>query len=110
MLSSSPFFAVPMISESVLARVQLGQTHPFCSLLQDAHLHLTWGGTAIVITSDATDELFARLLQLVRSGYHVLLILTDPQAPVAGVRAHAKEVDIDVYEVWEERALDVWRE
>jgi uncharacterized protein (DUF58 family) len=94
----------------VLARVQLGQTHAFGSLLQDAHLHLTWGGTAIVITGDATDELFVRLLQLVRSGYHVLLILTDSQAPVAGVRARAKEVGIDVYEVWEERDLDVWRE
>jgi len=93
----------------LLARVQLGQAQPFCELLQQANLHLTWGGTAVVITGDATEELYPRLLHMVRSGYHVVLILTDPQSPVAGIRARVKSVGIVVYGVWEERDLDVWR-
>ena len=93
----------------VLARAQLGEEVPFAELLQQAHLHLTWGGTAVVITADAHETLFESLLHMARSGFHVLLILTDPQTPVATVRGRAKEVGIEVYEVWEERDLDVWR-
>jgi len=93
----------------VLARVQLGAQVSFSDLLQQANLHLTWGGTAVVIAADASDTLFERLLHMVRSGFHVQLILTDPQTPVANIRGRAKEVGIGVYEVWEERDLDVWR-
>jgi uncharacterized protein (DUF58 family) len=93
----------------LLARVQLGERVPFRDLLRQANLHLTWGGTAVVIAADASDALYESLVHMVRSGYHVQLILTDPQTPVAIIRARAKEVGIGVFEVWEERDLDVWR-
>lgn len=93
----------------VLARVQVESTWPFTELLPQASLHLTWGGTAVVITAHASDELFEHMVLMQRSGFHVVLILMDPQTPFSGLRERAKQVGIRAYQVWQESDLNVWR-
>jgi uncharacterized protein (DUF58 family) len=93
----------------VLARVQVESTWPFTDLLQQASLHLTWGGTAIVITAHAPNELFEHMVLMQRSGFHVVLVLMDPQSPFPGLRERAKQVGIRAYQVWQESDLNVWR-
>jgi uncharacterized protein (DUF58 family) len=93
----------------VLARVQVREGAPFIDLVRQANLQLTWGGTAIVITAHADEELFGQMLHMRRSGFYVVLIVVDPMTPFAGIRDRAKEVGIQAYQVWEERDLDVWR-
>lgn len=93
----------------VLARVQLAEDRPFVDLVRRARLHLTWGGTAIIITSHADDPLFEAMLLLQRLGYHILLILVDPHAPFADLQARAQTVGIAAHQVWQESDLDVWR-
>ena len=92
-----------------LARVQASKGRPFASLLRETGLHLTWGGTGIIISAHADDELFDNMLLLKRSGFHLVLILLDPKEPFRGIRERAHEVGIRAYQVWEERDLDVWR-
>ena len=92
-----------------LARVQLSDDNPFSDLLQQARLQLTWGGTGVIITPDADDSLFERLLIMKQSGFHVILIVVDPHSAFDLIRDRAKAVGIRSYEVWEERDLDVWR-
>jgi len=93
----------------VLARVQAGKGPSFVNLLRQTGLHLTWGGTGIVISAHADDQLFDSMLLLKRSGFHLVLILLDPREPFDGIRERAHQVGIRAYQVWEERDLDVWR-
>ena len=93
----------------VLARVQGVQGAPFEDTLRRARLHLSWGGTLIIITSHADDSLFDNMLLLKRSGYHVVMILVDPKAPFAHLKERAHQVGIAAYQVWQESDLDVWR-
>lgn len=93
----------------ILARVQATEERPFVELLRQARLHLSWGGTAIVITSHATDEQIDQLVAMKRSGFHVVLIVMDPRTPFAIVEQHAKQLGIKAYQIWQESDLDVWR-
>ncbi len=93
----------------VLARVQSVQDTPFEEMLRRARLHLTWGGTGIIITSHAPDSLFDNMLLMKRSGYHVVLVLVDPKAPFAQIKERAQTVGIVAYQIWQESDLDVWR-
>lgn len=92
-----------------LARLGTSENRSFAELLQQARLHLSWGGTAVVITSHADQEMFSALLMMKRSGFHIVLIVTDAREPFALVRERARGVGIFAYEVWQERDLDVWR-
>jgi len=92
-----------------LARVGTSEGHSFGDLLQQASMHLSWGGTAVVITAHADEELFSQLLMMKRNGFHIVLIVTDAREPFAAVRERARAVGIVAYEVWQERDLDVWR-
>ncbi len=93
-----------------LARVQVSNHLAFVDVLRQASLHLTWGGTAIIITGHADDALFENMLLMKRSGYHVVLILLDPRSPFIGIQQRAQEVGIRAYQVWQESDLDVWRQ
>jgi uncharacterized protein (DUF58 family) len=92
-----------------LARVQVSEQRPFVDLLRAASLHLTWGGTAIIITPDADEALFENMLFMKRSGFHVVLIVLDPKTPFVVIQYRAQEVGIRAYQVWQESDLDVWR-
>jgi len=93
----------------VLARVKAAEQFPFVDVVRQANLHLTWGGTGIVITGHADDALFENMLLMKRSGFHVLLVLVDPQTPFASLQQRAKEVGIRAHMIWQESDLDVWR-
>ncbi|MHB1294750.1 MAG: DUF58 domain-containing protein [Anaerolineae bacterium] len=93
----------------VLARVTLAEESPFEDLVRQAGLHLSWGGTIIVITGHAGDELFASMLTLQHAGYHVVLAVLDPQSPFLGIQQRAEAVGIAAYQIWQESDLDVWR-
>lgn len=92
-----------------LARVQLSDSVQFLDLLREARLQLRWGGTGVIITPNVTDELTAVLLLLKRSGLNIVLIVTDPQSPFAGIERRMEQAGIRAYQVWQEKDLDVWR-
>lgn len=93
----------------ILARIRTADRFPFTDLLRQAKLHLTWGGTAIIITGHADDALFENMLLMKRSGFYVMLILVDPQTPFVNIKERAKEVGIRAHMIWQESDLDVWR-
>ncbi|MHB0857450.1 MAG: DUF58 domain-containing protein [Anaerolineae bacterium] len=93
----------------ILARITLAERTPFQDLVREAGLHVTWGSTIVVITGHADDGLFASMLTLQRSGYHVVLVVVDPQSPFLGIQQHAESVGIQAYQIWQESDLDVWR-
>ncbi|MFO7918259.1 MAG: DUF58 domain-containing protein [Anaerolineae bacterium] len=93
----------------VLARIQLSEHLAFADLLHQDRLQLTWGSTAIIISSHADNALFDNMLLMKRSGFHVMLILVDPQTPFGNIKQRAKNVGIEAQQIWQERDLDVWR-
>jgi hypothetical protein len=93
----------------LLARVQASEGIPFADMLRQASLHLTWGGTGIIISGHADETLFESMLLMKRSGFHVVLILLDPKTPFTLIQQRAQEVSIRAYQVWQESDLDVWR-
>jgi uncharacterized protein (DUF58 family) len=92
-----------------LARVQLNDTIPFLDILRQSRLQLHWGGTGIVIAPHATEELVAALLLLKRSGLNVVLILVDPQSTFTLIKRRMEQANIQSFQVWQEKDLDVWR-
>ncbi|MFP3895574.1 MAG: DUF58 domain-containing protein [Anaerolineales bacterium] len=93
----------------VLARVKLSAHLSFADLLHQDRLQLTWGSTAIIISGHADNALFDNMLLMKRSGFHVMLILMDPQTPFVNIKQRAKDVGIEAQQIWQERDLDVWR-
>lgn len=93
----------------ILARVQLSKHLSFVDLLHQDRLQLTWGSTAIIISGHADNTLFDNMLLMKRSGFHVMLILADPQRPFANIKQRAKNVGIKAQQIWQEGDLDVWR-
>ena len=93
----------------VLARVEASSTFPFTQLLRRESVILSWGTTAIVITPRDTQELFARLLQLRRQGFHVVLIIVEVGADFNQTRKRAGQIGIPTYHIWRESDLDMWR-
>ena len=93
----------------VLARAGLCKESPFAQVLEKASLQLTWGGTAIIISSHSDDNLFSNMVLMKRAGFHVVLVLVDPEKPFIQVQQQAVQVGIRAYQVWQERDLDVWR-
>ncbi|MCE5259861.1 MAG: DUF58 domain-containing protein [Chloroflexi bacterium] len=93
----------------VLARIELNEQVPFEVILREARLQLRWGGTGVVVTPHATDELVSILLLLKRSGLNIILILVDPQASFAAIKRRMEQAGIETFEVWQESDLNVWR-
>jgi uncharacterized protein (DUF58 family) len=94
---------------SVLARIQVSEGAAFVDLVRQASLHMSWGGTGIIITAHADDSLFGSMLAMKRSGFHVVLVLLDPRAPFPLLKERAEQVGIRAYQIWQESDLDVWR-
>lgn len=93
-----------------LARVQSSrEVMAFPDLLRESRLHMSWGGTGVIISPDADDALFDGLVMMKRAGFHVMLVLIDPRAPFVTTRQRAKEVGIQTHLIWQESDLDVWR-
>jgi len=93
----------------VLARVEASPTFPFTELLRRESVILSWGTTAIVITPQEAQELFAGLLQLRRRGFHVVLIIVEMGGNFSQTRQRAAQIGIPAYHIWRESELDIWR-
>ena len=93
----------------VLARVETSPTFPFTELLRRESVILSWGTTAILITSQETQELFAGLLQLRRQGFHVVLIIVEMRGNFSQTYQRAAHIGIPAYHIWRESDLDMWR-
>jgi uncharacterized protein (DUF58 family) len=96
----------------VLARVQTYGQQPeretplgLVDLLRRESVHLSWGGTAILITGQETPELYDALLYLRRQGLAVALILVMPSPPDPKTRSHAAGLGLQVYHVWREEEI-----
>ncbi|MHB9033619.1 MAG: DUF58 domain-containing protein [Anaerolineae bacterium] len=94
---------------SILARIQLNEQLPFTDTLRKAQLQLRWGGTAVVITPHAGEDLISVLLMFKRSGLNVFLVLVDPQASVSMMSQRMAKAGVETYQVWQEQDLNVWR-
>jgi hypothetical protein len=94
----------------VLARTEMSRERPFGDLLRRTVPRLSWGSTVIIITPDADDVLYESLLLMKRSGFRIVLVVTDPQNTFRVTEERAAQVGIKAYQVWQERDLDVWRQ
>ncbi len=93
-----------------LARVRLANKPiPFVEVVSRLPLHLSWGGTAIIITPDIEDALFDTCLLLRRSGFHIELIVVDPGESYHQIEARARQVHMQTWQVWREEDLHVWQ-
>ena len=70
---------------------------------------LSWGTTAIVITPNETQDLFAGLLQLRRQGFQVVVIMVEMGGSFRLTRQRASQIGIPAYHIWRESELDMWR-
>jgi uncharacterized protein (DUF58 family) len=93
----------------LLARVRMLETSSFAALLNQQRVHLNWGTTLIVITSNAGKPLFDELLQARRSGQLPVLILCGENAEHRKAMQTAKLFHIPASEFRSETDLDVWR-
>ncbi len=93
----------------VLARVEAGETISMVDLLRKEAIHLPWGTTNIIITSQADDRLFDELFQERRAGANIVLVLVGPRASVKEIQRRADYFKFPVYQFASERDLDIWR-
>jgi uncharacterized protein (DUF58 family) len=92
-----------------LARTDMAQTTPLPTMLPQMSAHLSWGSTAIVITSGEQPGLLPALLQIRRKGLNVLVIATDPMILFDTFKSQLKQVGIPAYRIIKESDMDVWR-
>lgn len=93
----------------VLARIEAGETIPMVGLLQKESIHLPWGTTNIIITSQADGSLFDELFQERRAGANIVLVLVGPRAHSREVQQRAEYFKFPIYQFTSERDLDIWR-
>lgn len=93
----------------VLARVQAQADTQFLARLRRAAVHLSWGTTAIIITSQVTSSLQETALLLKRAGLRVTVVL------VSLPRLHREEpaeaeptLDLPVFKIRREKEIEVW--
>jgi hypothetical protein len=94
----------------ILARVRASteEAH-FLETVRQAAVHLSWGTTAIIITSHETNELAETLLLLKRSGLQVTLVLV--QAITGRLESQTTAVQrlgIPVFKIRGEKQVEVW--
>jgi uncharacterized protein (DUF58 family) len=92
-----------------LARANLAATTPLPATLPQMSAHLSWGSTAIVITSGEQPGLIPALLQIRRQGLNVLVIATDSMILFDPFQAQLKQIGIPAYRIIRESDMDVWR-
>ncbi len=92
----------------LLARVEASDGPGFPAMLRREASHLTWGATLVVVTGRVSEDLFAALASLRRSGFSVVLIATDAPGAFEGTRKRAAGIGVAAYEIWEEADLERW--
>jgi hypothetical protein len=93
----------------LLARVRMLETSSFATLINQQRVHLNWGTTLIVLTSNASKPLFDELLQARRAGLIPVLILCGENPDHRQIAQTAKLFHIPFSEFRSEKDLDLWR-
>lgn len=93
----------------VLARVQAINSIQMLDLLKREYYRLPWGTTIILISELIDDALFDQLFQIRRSGLNVMLILTGQGARFQEIRRKAGSFNFPLYQICNERDMDMWR-
>ncbi len=95
----------------LLARVRLqDDAIPLESFLSRTVLPLSWGVTVALVTPRTDTAIYRTLQRLTYSGYHPLLLVTEPMMNFAPVQAQARTVGAHAFHVWREQALRLLEE
>lgn len=95
----------------ILARVQPGNQTQFLDRVRQEVVHLSWGTTLLIITSDESPELLDTLLLLKRSGFQsTLMLIQPPRRQADNPTDQARALGIPVYRIRRERDVEVWAE
>jgi uncharacterized protein (DUF58 family) len=94
----------------ILARVRASIDEAyFLETLRQTAVHLSWGTTAIIITSHETAELAETLLLLKRSGLQVTLVLVQSiTSRVESQTTGIQQLGIPVFKIRGEKQVEVW--
>ena len=79
-----------------LARVRLGETMPFIEIVRREQVHLPWGATMVLVTSEVQAEMFDVMLAARRRGLNLVLALCGAVSNVADTRRKAQALGIPV--------------
>jgi uncharacterized protein (DUF58 family) len=93
----------------LLARVKIGASGAFSSLLQQTLVNLPWGATMIILTPQADNELFEIIFQSQRRGLNAILALCGDVTGVEESRSKADKFGIGFFHFQSEEDLDIWR-
>jgi uncharacterized protein (DUF58 family) len=93
----------------VLARVQVADTFPLTQTIFKETSNLAWGTTLLVITPKIDDPLFESLFHADRSGLKTCLIPCGPVVGIDEIRMKADYFNFPLFQVFNERDLDMWR-
>ena len=88
----------------LLARIQPADEGDFLESLRQEVVHLTWGATVIIITSQESEPLLHTLLWLRQTGYNPTLVLVGPKES----GQTAVQLEFPTFKVWSEEDISVW--
>jgi uncharacterized protein (DUF58 family) len=88
-------------------RLEQAAPLPLVEFLRDVAMRLTWGTTLVVITGRRTESLIDTLAYLKREGLAIAIILIMPEAPSETDQNRGEMLNLPVYQVWQEDALEV---
>jgi uncharacterized protein (DUF58 family) len=93
----------------VLARVQVAETYPLTKIIFEQTSNLAWGTTLLVVTPKLDDLVFDSLFHANRAGLKTVLIPCGPVVGVDEIRKRAEYFGFPLFQVFNERDLDMWR-
>ncbi len=93
----------------VLARIQVAETYSLTQTIFRETSNLAWGTTLLVITPKFDDAFFESLFHADRSGLKSVLIPCGPVSGVENIRKKADYFGFPLFQVFNERDLDMWR-
>jgi uncharacterized protein (DUF58 family) len=92
----------------VLARVEATSDTLFLEQLRQQAVHLSWGTTIIIITSQPSTALLNSVLLLKRSGYRAVLVLVQPVGYADASDGHAQDLKVPTFYVKREKDIEAW--
>ncbi len=91
-----------------LARVRLGETETFETMVRREGGHLAWGSALILVTPVARAELFDELVAAGRRGIRMMLVLCGPVPDSGEVRRKANQLGIAFAYLQRRWDLETW--
>ncbi len=91
-----------------LARVQLDVTLPFAEVIRREQVHLPWGATMVMVTSEVQPQLFDEMLSARKRGLNILLVLCGAVTGVSEIRRKARTYGVNVVYIARRMDLEIW--